>query len=163
YFHEQTAGGASTIGELVDKLREYDNNTIQVMLNEVQTEVDSLIGDKGVNLVIALDEAQVAENNILADKLVSPFAVAKRRGALFDGNNQIWSNLRRGFLTPLCATLSNIQATLVVLGTTLSLQDTDHVYTDVGKETHFKKIMDFARFDEDDVNKILSDLVDMSD
>ncbi|KAG9062174.1 hypothetical protein KI688_006506 [Linnemannia hyalina] len=163
FFREQITGGASTIGELVDRLREYDNNTIQDMLNEVQTKVNSLLGIKGVCLVIALDEAQVAENGILADKLVSPYAVAARRDSLFDGNNQIRSQLRRGFLTPLSAALNNIQATLVTLGTTLSLKDTDHVYTDVGKETYFKKIMDFPRFDPDDVDRILSDLVDMSD
>ncbi|KAF9543651.1 hypothetical protein EC957_000583 [Mortierella hygrophila] len=163
YFREQTTGGASTIGELADRLREYDNNTIQAMLHEVETKVDSLLGVKGNCLVIALDEAHIAEKEILADKLVSPFAMAKSRGGLFDDNNQIRSELRRGFLTPLTAALNNIKATLVILGTKLSLQDTDHVYTDVGKKTSLINVMDFPRFDQDDVDKILSDLVDMSD
>ncbi|KAI7831543.1 hypothetical protein BC939DRAFT_437369 [Gamsiella multidivaricata] len=57
---------------------------------------------------------------------------------------------------------SNKPRTLVILGTALSLQDADHVYSAVGKLTNFTKITDFPRFDEDDVNKVLSDLVDMS-
>ncbi|KAG9072221.1 hypothetical protein KI688_006445 [Linnemannia hyalina] len=56
-----------------------------------------------------------------------------------------------------------MQATLVILGTAISLQDADHVYSAIAKHTNFSRITDFPRFDENDVDKILSDLVDMSD
>ncbi|KAF9397932.1 hypothetical protein BGZ94_006146, partial [Podila epigama] len=164
FFREQTTGGATTIGELVYKLREYDNLTIQAMLGKVQTKLRSLLVHKRrLGLVIALDEAQVAVTGILSEKLISPSALIKNRDALFDSKNQIQSKFRRGFLTPLSATLSNMQATLVILGTALSLQDADHVYSAIAKQTNFSRITDFPRFDEGDVDKILSDLVDMSD
>ena len=54
-----------------------------------------------------------------------------------------------------------MQATLVILGAALSLQDADHVYSAVGKLTNFTRITDFPQFDEDDVSKMLSELVDM--
>ncbi|KAK3805240.1 MAG: hypothetical protein JOS17DRAFT_49006 [Linnemannia elongata] len=151
FFREQTTtGGAATIGELVYKLREYDNLTIQAMLGEVQTKLHLLLVPRRLGLVIALDEAQVAVTGILSGKLISPSALMKNRDALLDSKNQIQSKFRRGFLTPLSATLSNMQATLVILGTALSLQDADHVYSAVGKLTNFTRITDFPQFDEDD-------------
>ncbi|KAF9118178.1 hypothetical protein BGW39_001417 [Mortierella sp. 14UC] len=164
FFREQTTtGGAATIGELVYKLREYDNLTIQAMLGEVQTKLHLLLVPRRLGLVIALDEAQVAVTGILSGKLISPSALMKNRGALLDSKGQIQTKFRRGFLTPLSATLSNMQATLVILGTALSLQDADHVYSAVGKLTNFTRITDFPQFDEDEVSKMLSELVDMSD
>ncbi|KAG0221999.1 hypothetical protein BGW42_007039 [Actinomortierella wolfii] len=56
-----------------------------------------------------------------------------------------------------------MQATLVILGTALSLQNADHVYSAIAKRTNFSRITDFPHFTEDDVDKVLSDLVDMSD
>ena len=56
-----------------------------------------------------------------------------------------------------------MQATLVILGTALSLQDADHMYACVGKKTNFTRITDFLRLDEEDVSKMLPDLVDMSE
>ncbi|KAF9349932.1 hypothetical protein BGX26_011839 [Mortierella sp. AD094] len=166
FFLEQTTGGSSTIGELVYKLREYDNLTIQAMLNEVQTKLRSLLVPKRLGLVIALDEAQVAANGILSGNLISPSALIKNwnnLSILFNDKNQIQPRFRRGFLTPLSATLSNMQATLVILGTALSLQDADHVYSAIAKHTNFSRITDFPHFDENDICKMLSDLVDMSD
>ncbi|KAF9408942.1 hypothetical protein BGZ94_002143 [Podila epigama] len=170
FFREQTTiGGASTIRELVKRLQEYDSTTVQDMLDKVQTKLHSLLDPKGLGLVIALDEAQSAANSILAGKLIAPSALAaywntrNSPSALFDDKNEIHRRHRRGFLTPLSATLSNLQATLVILGTALSLQDADHVYSAVGKRTNFTRITDFPRFDENDVNRMLSDLVDLSD
>ncbi|KAG0041795.1 hypothetical protein BGZ90_009653, partial [Linnemannia elongata] len=137
------------------------------MLDNVQTKLHAHLVPRRCGLAIALDEAQVAATNILAGKFISPSALAAYWNArnppsvLFD-KNEIHRHLRRGFLTPLSATLSRIQATMVILGTALSLQDADHVYTAVGKETNFIRITDFPLFDEHEVNKILSDLVDLS-
>ncbi|KAH7055030.1 hypothetical protein BKA57DRAFT_501557 [Linnemannia elongata] len=150
FFREQTTSGSSTIGKLVYKLREYDNHTILAFLDKVQTKLRSLLVPKRLGLVIALDEAQVAATGILSEKLISPSALIKNRNALFDSKNQIKSKFRRGFLTPLSATLSNMQATLVILGTALSLQDADHVYSAIAKHTNFSRITDFPRFDEND-------------
>ncbi|KAF8922885.1 hypothetical protein BGZ47_005241, partial [Haplosporangium gracile] len=152
--------GASTIGELVHKLREYDNLTIRALLDKVQTKLRSLLVSKRLGLVIALDEAQVAVTGILSEKLISPSALIKNRNMLFDSKNRIQSKFRRGFLTPLSATLSNMRATLVILGTALSLQDADHVYSAIAKPTNFSRITEFPRFDEGDVNEMLSELVD---
>lgn len=89
FFLEQTTpGGASTIGTLVYKLREYDTLTIQAMLREVQTKLHSFLVPKRLGLVIALDEAQVTANEILDGKLISPSALMDNRGnkdAIFDG------------------------------------------------------------------------------
>ncbi|KAG9065460.1 hypothetical protein KI688_002787 [Linnemannia hyalina] len=144
FFREQTTKGALTIGDLVYKLKEYDHNTIQAMLSKVQAKLQSILVSKRLGLVIALDEAQVA----------MPSSTAK---------NQIQSKFRRGFLTPLSATLSNMRATLVIIGTALSLQDADYVYSAIAKPTNFSRITEFPRFDEKDVIKIHSKLVDMSD
>ncbi|KAG0195550.1 hypothetical protein BGX33_003052 [Mortierella sp. NVP41] len=162
-FREQTTGGASTIAKLVYKLRDYDISVIHAMLREVQTKLHTLLVPRRLGLVIALDEAQAAVTGILSGKIISPSALVQNQDILLDHKNQIKSQFRRGFLTPLSATLSNIQATLVILGTTLSLQDADHVYSAVGKDTNFIRIIDFPRFDEGDVNKMLSDLIDVTD
>ncbi|KAF9079844.1 hypothetical protein BGX29_005901, partial [Mortierella sp. GBA35] len=150
---------------LVNKLRDYDNLAIRSMLREVQTKLHSILVPKRLGLVIALDEAQIAVTGILAGRLISPTALTQNwnnPGILFV-KSQVLPQFRRGFLTPLTATLSNMQATLVILGTALSLQDADHVYSAVAKRTNFSRITDFPRFDEGDVDKIFSDLVDMSD
>ncbi|KAK3810466.1 MAG: hypothetical protein J3R72DRAFT_480919 [Linnemannia gamsii] len=143
FFREQTTSGASTIGELIYKLREYDNHTIHALLDKVQTKLRSLLASKRLGLVIALDEAQVAVTGILCEKLISPSALLKNRNALFDSKNQIQSRFRRGFLTPL-------SATLVILGTALSLQDADHVYSAIAKPTNFSRITEFPQFDDND-------------
>ncbi|KAG0012793.1 hypothetical protein BGZ81_001385, partial [Podila clonocystis] len=64
---------------------------------------------------------------------------------------------------PLCATLGDVRATLVMLGTSLSLKGADHVYSAVGKRTNFHRIMKFPLFDDQDVEDVLSELVDISD
>ncbi|KAF8924896.1 hypothetical protein BGZ47_003626 [Haplosporangium gracile] len=163
FFREQTTGGATTIARLVTKLQGYDNRAIRDMLRETQINLHTLLVPRRLGLVIALDEAQVAATGILSEKLISPSALIKNRNALFDSKSQIQSKFRRGFLTPLSATLSNMQATLVILGTALSLQDADHVYSAIAKHTNFSRITNFPQFDEEDVVKILSDLLDMSD
>ncbi|KAK3840965.1 MAG: hypothetical protein J3R72DRAFT_446220 [Linnemannia gamsii] len=163
FFLEQINGGASTIALLVKTLREYNIDTIRLMLNGVQGKLHSLLDPRECGLVIALDEAQVAVTHILSGKLLSPTAEGMGMDQLLDHKNQIQSQYRRGFLTPLSATLSKMPATLVILGTALSLQNADQVYSAVGRSTNFTRITDFPQLDEEDVIKMLSDLVDMSD
>ncbi|KAG0277855.1 hypothetical protein BGZ96_002685 [Linnemannia gamsii] len=90
FFREQTTSGASTIGELVYKLREYDNHTIHAFLDKVQTKLRSLLASRRLGLVIALDEAQVAVTGILSDKLISPSALLKNKNDLFDSKKPFW-------------------------------------------------------------------------
>jgi hypothetical protein len=142
FFREQTTSGSSTIGKLVYKLREYDNHTIVAFLDKVQTKLRSLLVPKRLGLVIALDEAQVAPTGILPEKLIAPPALAEywntrnSPSVLFDDKNEIHRHHRRGFLTPLSGTLSNLQATLVILGTAISLQDADSLYSAIAKPTN---------------------------
>ncbi|KAF9197144.1 hypothetical protein BGZ49_002584 [Haplosporangium sp. Z 27] len=134
FFQEQTTtNGALTIGKLVDSVRDYDTRTIRAILGQVQFNIRRHLLPRKLGVVFALDEAQAAANDILSGKLISPSALAKNRKTLFDEKNQIRSEYRRGFLTQLSATLSNMQATLVILGTALSLQNADHVYSAVAK------------------------------
>ncbi|KAG0074188.1 hypothetical protein BGZ90_010963, partial [Linnemannia elongata] len=137
FFREQTtAAGTSTIRELVKVLKEYDSLAIQYMLDDVQTKLHAHIDPRCRGLVIALDEAQAAATNILAGKFISPSALAaywntrNPPSVLFD-KNEIHRHHRRGFLTPLSATLSRMQATLVILGTAISLQDVDRILSDL--------------------------------
>ncbi|KAG0212245.1 hypothetical protein BGX28_006598 [Mortierella sp. GBA30] len=155
FFREQTTNGASTITELVHRLKGYDKSTIQVMLGRVQTKIRNHLLPRRLGVVIALDEAQVAANRILTGKLISPSGLIKNKNTLFDKQGSIQPEFRRGFLTPLAATLSNMQATLVILGTALSLQDAE--------QTNFSRITEFPKFSENDVDRILSDLTDMGD
>ncbi|KAK5808232.1 hypothetical protein F5H01DRAFT_370260 [Linnemannia elongata] len=167
FFREQTtAGGATTIAKLFDKLRGYDSLAIRSMLRNVQAKLQSLLVLQRRGLVIAVDEAQVAVNDILAGKLISPSALIDNRNnrdAIFDSENQIQLKYRRGFLTPLSVTLGNMQATLVILGTALSLLDADHVCAATAKPSNFIWLTDFPHYDEDNVKKMLSDLIDLSD
>ncbi|KAG0195900.1 hypothetical protein BGX28_000398 [Mortierella sp. GBA30] len=165
FFREQTTTGGATIGVLVNKLREYDTSTIQAMLRYTQTELHLLLVPRRLGLVIAVDEAQGAANDILANKLISPSALIENKDnkdALFDAKNQVQLKYRRGFLTPLSASLSSMRATLVILGTALSLQNADHVYSALDKTSNFTRITDFPQFSSNDVSKMISDLVDLS-
>ncbi|CAO3570977.1 unnamed protein product [Mortierella alpina] len=171
FFDEQTTTeGASTIGALVRKLREYDTVTIEAMLRVTEINLHSRLADRRLTdgrrgLVIAVDEAQVAANDILAGKLISPSVLIMykdNKDIILDGKNQVQLRYRHGFLTPLSATLSSMRATLVILGTALSLQNADHVYSALDKAINFTKITEFPQFDENEVNKMISDLVDLS-
>ncbi|KAK3836796.1 MAG: hypothetical protein J3R72DRAFT_526112 [Linnemannia gamsii] len=154
FFDEQTTiEGASTIGTLVYKLREYDTVTIEAMRRVTETNLHSRLTDRRRGLVIAVDEAQVTENDILAGKLISPSALIKykdNKDIILDGKNQVQLKYRRGLLTPLSATLSSMRATLVILGTALSLQNADHVYSALDKTINFTRITDFPQFDAND-------------
>ncbi|KAF9972495.1 hypothetical protein BGZ75_001481, partial [Mortierella antarctica] len=161
FFREQTNGGATTIRTLVNKLRAYDTGTIGLMHDQVQNKLAGYLTKRGLGLVIALDEAQVAGNRILAGQFIAPSSLGGNQNIL-GGKNQVQNRHRRGFLTPLCATLGDVRATLVVLGTSLSLQDADHVYSAVGKRTNFHRVMQFASFDDQDVENVLSNLIDTS-
>ncbi|KAF9340519.1 hypothetical protein BGX26_008976, partial [Mortierella sp. AD094] len=66
FFREQTTNGASSIKQLVRKLKEYDYSTIEAMLDQVQTKIRSLLLPRRLGVVIALDEAQVASTGILS-------------------------------------------------------------------------------------------------
>ncbi|KAF9936415.1 hypothetical protein BGZ65_002413 [Modicella reniformis] len=144
--------GASTIGKLVHKLQEYDNRTISAILGQVQTDIRGLL-PRRLGVVIALDAAQVASNRISSDKLISPSGLIMKKNILFDNKGQIQPEFRRGFL-------NNMQATLVILGTALSLQDAEHFYSAIAKQTHFSRITDLPKFLR---KTVLSDLLDMKD
>ncbi|KAF9164598.1 hypothetical protein DFQ26_001253 [Actinomortierella ambigua] len=167
FFREQTSTeGHLTIGRLIKKLREYDSTAIHEMLDEAQINLRSLLAPRRLGLVIAVDEAQVAEERILAGKLISPSALTSKQSdtdTIFDSKSQIRSMYRRGFLTPLSATLSRMRATLVILGTALSLQNADRIYSGLDKTTNFIRITDFPQFDENDINIMISGLIDLSD
>src|SRR5690349_18601996 len=65
-------------------------------------------------------------------------------------------NVLCGFLTPLCSTLSSMPATLVVLGTQLTLASAEHVYTAVGKDDlRFTRITHFPWCRESQVEEML--------
>lgn len=150
FFREQTTEGALSIEHLVRKLKEYDHSRIEALLSQVQSKIQRVLLPRRLGVVIALDEAQLAATGILAGKLISSSARIKNKNVLFDNKNQVQPEFRRGFLSPLSATLSNMQATLVILGTALSLQDVDHVYSAIAQQTNSSKITDCPRFDEDD-------------
>ena len=162
FFREQTNGGAVTIGVLVDRLRVFESRTIRTMLNFTQDKLAVHLNRQRQGLVVALDEAQIAGGHILPGEFISPTAITKT-DEIFNGKDELKERYGRGFLTPLCATLGDVRATLVVLGTSLSLQDADHVYSAVGKRTDFHRIMQFPSFDDQDVEDVLSELVDISD
>ncbi|KAG0035316.1 hypothetical protein BGZ81_009812 [Podila clonocystis] len=160
FFREQTNGGAVTIGTLVEKLRVFESSTIRSMLNTTQDRLAEHLIRRGQGLVVALDEAQIAGGHILPREFISP--TAAKTDEIFDGKGELKERYSRGFLMPLCATLGDVRATLVVLGTSLSLQDADHVYSAVGKRTNFHKIMQFPSFDHQDVEDVISKLIDTS-
>ncbi|KAG0285900.1 hypothetical protein BGZ96_009925 [Linnemannia gamsii] len=163
FLDQTTPGGAMAISKLVKMLRCCSSRTIDSMLQKAQIKLHALLSSKGRGLVIALDDSQVAVNDILAGRLISEPALVNNRDALLDDKDQIKSKFRRGFFSPLSATLSDIQATLVILGTAVSLQEADDVYSSIAERTNFIRITEFAQFDADDVNRMLSDLVDLSD
>ncbi|CAG8649474.1 6880_t:CDS:1, partial [Paraglomus occultum] len=172
FFREQMNGGVTTIGKLVRTLRQYDQTTIGDMLFHVQDNLTKHIYSQERGLVIVLDEAHVAAKRILAGKLLTPSILSPSESpekqlevllSILNCKNELQEEYRRGFLTPLCATLSNMCATLVVLGTSLSLADADHVYTAVGKKTNFEKITNFPSLDEQDVDNLLKNAIDLSD
>ncbi|KAF9966336.1 hypothetical protein BGZ70_002615 [Mortierella alpina] len=149
FFNEQTTPeGASTIGTLVYKLREYDTVTIEAMRRATETKLHSRLIERRRGLVIAVNEAQVAENDILAGKLISPSALIryKDKDIILDGKNQVQLKYRCGLLTTLSATLSSMRATLVFSGTAFSLQNADPGYAALGKATNFTEITDFPQF-----------------
>ncbi|CAO3670427.1 unnamed protein product [Umbelopsis ramanniana] len=133
------------------------------MLSQVPLKSEDILLPRRLDDVLALDRAHVAANNILGGRLISPSALVNNKIDLFDDKNQIQNEFRRGFLISLSATLSNLQETLVILGTELSLQNADHVYPAVAKQPNEDKITNFPLFDQNDVSRILSDLVDMED
>jgi hypothetical protein len=76
FFLEQTTTeGASTIGTLVSTLQEYDPSAIGKLLKATQTKLHMHLKNRRLGLVIAVDEAQITENDILAGKLISPSAL----------------------------------------------------------------------------------------
>jgi len=157
FFREQMNGAVPTIKGVVEVLHAYDPKTIDSMLNFVQIKLVTFIGKRG--LIIAIDEAHIAEEFILAGKLIAPTAAIKSKiidSEITDPQSRLNRNIRRGFLTPLCATLSNhIRATLVVLGTSLSLANADHVQTAIAKQEYFLRIVDFPLVTESLVEELL--------
>ncbi|KAG0182667.1 hypothetical protein DFQ28_001939, partial [Apophysomyces sp. BC1034] len=160
FFREQLNGGAKTVETVVTKLRKYHCETINSMLSYVEDHLSNGYL-QGRGLAIALDEAQVAIHNILGGKLISPRALMNKD--FLDHKGHVQDDARRGFFTPLSATLGFQRATLITLGTSLSLQDADHVYNAIDKETRLKTIMHFSTFNEQDQRDVLSEVIDISD
>ncbi|RUO96863.1 hypothetical protein BC936DRAFT_141333, partial [Jimgerdemannia flammicorona] len=161
FFREQINKGSITIGKLVGNLREYDPQTIHNMLIHVGNDLQTFLNGRA--LVIALDEAHIAETDIMHDKLILPWAITHKVNFL-ERNGTIRSDLRRGFLTPLCATLSEMCATLVVLGTSLTLMYANHVYSAISKpDDRFAKVTSFPSCDELQVELLLGKIIDISD
>ncbi|KAG0162028.1 hypothetical protein DFQ30_004415, partial [Apophysomyces sp. BC1015] len=158
FFREQLNGGADTVEGLVEKLLQYDSKTIDSMLSRVEKH---LMKDhfRGRGLAIALDEAQVAMY-ILEGRLISPRALRDKN--YLDSNKNVRDDARRGFLTPLCATLDIRRATLITLGTSLTLEDAEHVYSAIDKATNNFNITRFPSFNEQDQQAILTELIDIS-
>ncbi|KAG0167291.1 hypothetical protein DFQ30_006200, partial [Apophysomyces sp. BC1015] len=160
FFREQLNGGAKTVKRLVEKLLKYDSKTIDSMLPCVEEYLSKdYLHERG--LAIALDEAHVAMRHILAGKLISPQAL--KYNNFLDQKGRVRNDARRGFLTPLCATLSRRRATLITLGTSMTLRDADHVYSAINKKTRRCKITHFPSFNEQDIQAMLSEVIDISD
>ncbi|KAF9350089.1 hypothetical protein BGX26_011681 [Mortierella sp. AD094] len=73
FFREQINGGAKTITKLIRRLSGFDSGTIQTMLSEVDDQLRSFLQPRGQpkrGLVIALNEAHIADTDILTKKLV---------------------------------------------------------------------------------------------
>lgn len=167
FLAQTTAGSARAFPKLVKMLRCCTSGMIDYMLQKVQTKLHALLSPKRRGQVIAVDDSQVTVNNILARKLISEPALVKNREALLDDKGQIKLKFRRSFFSPLSVTLSEMEVTLVILGTAVSLQEADEVYSSIAEQTNFIRVTEFPQFDADDdaddVNRMLSDLVDLSD
>ncbi|KAF9581699.1 hypothetical protein BGW38_001191, partial [Lunasporangiospora selenospora] len=149
FLEQTTTKGASTIDTLFNTLQKYDASSIGILLKATQTKLHRHLKSRQLGLVISVDEAQIAENDTLAGNLISPSALTgnyKNKGAILDDKNQT----------------SGMQATIVILGTALSLQNVDNVYSGIDKTENFTRITDFPQFDANEVNKMISDLVDLS-
>ncbi|CAI2176664.1 15449_t:CDS:2 [Funneliformis geosporum] len=170
FFCEQMNGGAKTIENLVGTLRKYHVTTIRDMLSYVQRYLTKHIYDQRQGLVIALDKAHIAAKYILAEKLISPSILSENLknqievlSSTLNHMNNLQEKYQRSFFTPLCATLSDMHATLVVLGTSLSLSDADQVSSAVDKKTNFQKIINFPKLNEQDVDNLLKYAIDLSE
>ncbi|KAG0280022.1 hypothetical protein BGZ95_011531 [Linnemannia exigua] len=127
FFREQTNDRGSVVATLVYTLRKYDSQTISKMLDKAQYKLRSSLFPKRQGLVVVIDRAHVADG-VLLGKFISQSALVNNwnnRSALLDDNNQVQRQFRCGFLASLSATLSHMQATLVILGTATSLQEVD--------------------------------------
>ncbi|KAF8922993.1 hypothetical protein BGZ58_003485, partial [Dissophora ornata] len=73
FFREQTVkSGALIIRDLVRKVKEYSHDTIRAMLSKVESNIQRHLLPRQLGVVIALDAAQAAANDILSGKLISP-------------------------------------------------------------------------------------------
>ncbi|RGB42186.1 hypothetical protein C1646_751218 [Rhizophagus diaphanus] len=79
------------------------------------------------------------------------------------GLNQLKEIYQHGYLTPLCAILSDMHTTLVVLRTSLLLADAEQVYSAVGKMTNFQRITKFPSLNEKNVDNLLKHAIDLSE
>ncbi|KAF9432439.1 hypothetical protein BGZ76_010814 [Entomortierella beljakovae] len=163
YFHEQINGGTHTTKDLIRYLRQYNPETVTDMLTAVQSMLRTLIAPQKRGLVIAVDEAQLAITNILPRRSISPKTFVEKHKISSNMGGLIANHLL-GFFTPLLSTLGTIPATIVVLGTSLSLQDVERVMPAIGKEDEgFMNIVNFPRFDIHDMRQLLSTLLVISD
>ncbi|KAF7727751.1 hypothetical protein EC973_007210 [Apophysomyces ossiformis] len=166
FFHEQINGGVITISRLRSDINKYDGETVRCMREDLRADIVENHLNKHQRkrgLAIALDEAQIAGHNILPRRFLAAKAVRMSIENLVDHKEQVRRDFQRGFITPLCAQLCDVGATLIVLGTSLLLQDADHVYSAVAKKTNLTRILRFPCFNEQNQQDILSEIIDISD
>ncbi|KAF7730065.1 hypothetical protein EC973_003010 [Apophysomyces ossiformis] len=170
FFREQINGGVIAIFRLRSEIIKYDRDTIYCMCEDLRMDIVENHLFKHLKehqekrwLAIALDEAQISEQNILRGKFIAPNALVRRDTKdLFDSNNRVKEDFQRGFFTPLSAQLSHISATLIILGTSLSLLNTDQVYYAAAKGTNLRPILRFPCFNEQSQQDVLSEIIDIS-
>ncbi|KAJ1561463.1 hypothetical protein HK096_004624 [Nowakowskiella sp. JEL0078] len=80
---------------------------------------------------------------------------------IFNQKNEIKEQYRRGILTPISATLSKVGATLVILGTALSLLEADHAYSAISKPELLVRIVQFPTCDISQVEEVLRSLLNL--
>ncbi|KAF7721299.1 hypothetical protein EC973_004960 [Apophysomyces ossiformis] len=166
FFREQINGGVLTVSRLRSVLIKYDGETIRCMREDLRADiVENHLNkhQKKRGLAIALDEAQIAGHNILPRRFLAAKAVRMSIENLVDHKNRVRGDFQRGFITPLCAQLCDVGATLIVLGTSLSLQDADNPYSSICKKTNFTRILRFPCFNERNQQEVLSEIIDVSD
>ncbi|RUO95674.1 hypothetical protein BC936DRAFT_143461 [Jimgerdemannia flammicorona] len=72
------------------------------------------------------------------------------------------NHISRKFFTLLCSLVSRMQATLVILGTSLSLMDEDHARVSVAGQSDRVNILNFPFCAVDGVEKMLNNTIDLS-
>ncbi|RPB23667.1 hypothetical protein L211DRAFT_235418 [Terfezia boudieri ATCC MYA-4762] len=161
YFREQINGASEAIHAIVLQLKLYCIDSIDLLLTNVRQELRKKIDDSR-GLVVAVDEAQIAEKFILSGRFIAPSKELLPDSQLFNSKGRVHKEYTRGFFTPLCATLS-IYTTLVVLGTSLSLSHTDRLESAISKQSYLQVIHNFPSASESQVVGLLKRSLNLED